>query len=94
MGVDVDVVLYLKHKPDRATLEAIVAGLEGPVADLVRKDATFEKLGLRADDYTSPEAVVSLLEAHPKLLQRPVLVRGGRAVIGRPRDAVRAFLSS
>jgi arsenate reductase len=92
LGVDADVVLYLKQKPDRATLERIVAILEDPVADLVRKDSVFDKLGLSADDYVEPGPVVDLLVQHPKLLQRPVVVKGDRAIIGRPKERVRALL--
>lgn len=92
MGVEVEVVEYLKQKPDRTTLERIVSILEDPVADLVRKDSVFAKLGLRAEEYAAPEQVVELLLRHPRLLQRPILVRGDRAVIGRPRARVATFL--
>lgn len=92
-GVEVDVVLYLKQPPDRATLEAIVAKLEDPVEDLVRKDAKFDKLGLSADDYVGdPKAVVDVLVAHKELMQRPLLVRADKAIIGRPKDRVAPFL--
>lgn len=88
-----DVVLYLKQPPDRATLEAIVAKLEDPVEDLVRKDAKFDKLGLSADDYVGdPKAVVDVLVAHKELMQRPLLVRADKAIIGRPKDRVAPFL--
>ena len=53
--------------------------LDSPVADLVRKDKRFEELKLKADDYTSKEAVVSLLLKHPELMQRPIVIRGSRA---------------
>jgi arsenate reductase len=49
---------------------------------------------LNADDYVTPEAVADLLAEHPRLLQRPVLVKGERAIIGRPKDRVRRFLES
>ena len=91
--VDAEVVQYLKTPPDRATLEKIVDALEDPVEDLVRKDATFTKLELDPDDYTTGPAVVDLLLAHPKLMQRPVLVKGDRAIIGRPKDRVEPFLT-
>lgn len=92
-GADADVVLYLKTPPDRPTLEAIVAGLEDPVEDLVRKDANFAKLGLDADDYVGDaDAVVDVLVEHPQLLQRPLLVKGGKAIIGRPKDRVEPFV--
>ena len=67
--------------------------LEDPPADLVRKDPYFKDLGLDAADYTTPEAVADLLVEHPRLMQRPVLVRGDRAIIGRPKDRCRRFLA-
>ncbi len=91
-GVDVEVVQYLKAPPDRAALEAVIDRLEDPVADLVRKDGHFRDLGLDADDYVTSEAVIELLLEHPRLMQRPVLVRGARAIIGRPKDRVEPFL--
>lgn len=93
-GVSADVVLYLKTKPDRATLTKIASMLDGPVEDLVRKDSRFEKLGLDPNDYVGkPKAVIDILEKHPALLQRPVLVRGKVAIVGRPRERVPDFLS-
>ena len=93
LGTDVEVVQYLKTPPDRATLEKIVGMLEDPVEDLVRKDANFEKLGRSADDYVGDsKAVVDVLVEHPQLMQRPLLVKGGKAIIGRPKDRVAAFV--
>jgi arsenate reductase len=93
LGADVEIVRYLKNPPDRATLRAIVDKLDGPVEDLVRKDANFEKLGLDPADYVgNPDAVVDVLVAHKELLQRPLLVRADKAIIGRPKDRVTPFL--
>ncbi|MCU1453291.1 MAG: arsenate reductase [Acidimicrobiales bacterium] len=92
-GADAEVVEYLKAPLGRAALEALVAKLEDPVADLVRHDPYFAQLGLSADDYTEAEPVIELLVEHPRLMQRPVLVRGDRAIIGRPKDRVAAFLA-
>ena len=85
-GVDVDVVQYLKDPPTRERLEWLVAHLDGPPGDLVRKDPYFKELGLDAADYTEPGPVVDLLVEHPRLMQRPLLVRGDRVVIGRPKE--------
>ena len=96
-GVEVDIVKYMlkAERPDRETLESIVAKLEDPVEDLVRKDAQFAKLDLDADALVGDAAaVVDVLVEHPQLLQRPVLVKGDRAIIGRPKDRVPAFLAS
>src|SRR3954451_12658711 len=94
LGVDVEVVEYLKAPPDRERLQFLVDHLEGPVADLVRKDAYFKELGLAAEDYTEPEAVVDLLVREPRLLQRPLVVKGNRVVIGRPKERIAEVLQS
>ena len=88
-----DVVLYMKEPPDRATLEKIVAGLQDPVEDLVRKDSRFKTLELNPDDYVgNPGAVVDLLVEQKALLQRPVIVKGTKAIIGRPKGRIAEFL--
>ena len=93
LGVAYDVVVYMKERPDRATLEGIVDRLEDPVADLVRKDSVFGKLGLDAADYVEREPVIDLLVRRPALLQRPIVVRGERAIVGRPKERIRELLS-
>ncbi len=93
LGVEHDVVLYMKEPPDRATLAKIVAGLEDPVEDLVRKDSKFKKLGLDPEDYVgNPDAVIDLLAEQKALLQRPVIVKGRKAIIGRPKTRIAEFL--
>jgi arsenate reductase len=92
LGVDHEVVQYLKTKPSRDELLALIAKLEDPPADLVRKDGFFKDQGLVEADYTTPERVADLLVQHPRLMQRPVLVRGDAAIIGRPKDRVAAFV--
>ncbi len=88
-----EVILYIKTPPDRAALQKIVNGLEDPVEDLVRKDSKFRKLELDPADYVgNPEAVIEILLKHKQLLQRPVLVKGRKAIIGRPKDRIRDFL--
>ena len=100
MNVEFDEVRYLKTPPDEATLRDIVAKLEDPVENLVRKDAHFKKLELNEDDYVGDaDAVVAILVEHPKLLQRPVIVTDDVAIIGRPlgdtkaKDRITAVLS-
>jgi arsenate reductase len=91
-GIDADVVQYLKSPLSRDQLLELIGKLEDPPADLVRKDGFFKEQGLSEDDYATPEAVADLLAEHPRLMQRPVLVKGDRAIIGRPKDRVAAFL--
>jgi arsenate reductase len=92
--VDHEVVLYIKEPPGKEQLEKIVAALEDPVEDLVRKDSKFKKLGLDPGDYVdNPKAVVDILVKHKQLLQRPVLVKRKKAIIGRPKARIVEFLS-
>lgn len=92
IGIAPDVVQYLKKPLTRDELLNLIGKLEDPPADLVRKDGFFKGLELNPEDYTTPEAVAELLVEHPRLMQRPVLVRGKRAIIGRPKDRVAEFL--
>ena len=94
LGVEHKVVLYIKTPPDEATLTQIVEILEDPVEDLVRKDSKFKKLELNPDDFVNnPKAVVDILVKHKQLLQRPVLVREDKAIIGRPKARIVELLS-
>ncbi len=93
-GVEVDIVAYLRTPLDEPALRDLIAKLEDPVTDLVRRDAAFARLGLGDDDVASDDQVVAVLVAHPELMQRPVLVSRSRAIIGRPKDRVAPFLAS
>jgi arsenate reductase len=94
LGVDAEVVLYIKTPPDADALRAIIAKLEDPVTDLVRRDSLWKKLGLTEADAQTEDQVVDLLVAHKQLLQRPVVVTSTTAIIGRPKDRVRDLLSA
>jgi arsenate reductase len=94
LGVQHDTVLYLKTPPDEPALRAIIAKLEDPVTELVRRDATWERLGLTDDDAVTEDQVVALILAHKELMQRPIVVKGDRAIIGRPKERVRELLSA
>ena len=91
-GVEFDVVHYLKEPLDRAGLEALLGILENEPTDLVRRDKYFGDLGLSDKDARSASQVVELLVAHPRLMQRPVVVRGERAIISRPPTTVLELL--
>jgi arsenate reductase len=92
LGADVEIVNYSKTPPDEATLRAILAKLEDPHTDLVRRDSLFKKLGLADADVATDDQIVDVLLAHKMLLQRPLLVTADRAIIGRPKERVRNLL--
>jgi arsenate reductase len=92
LGVEADVINYLKHPIDATTLRAILDKLEDPPTDLVRRDAQFGKLGLSDGDVETADQIVEVLVEHPRLLQRPLLVTDDTAIIGRPKERVAALL--
>jgi arsenate reductase len=82
-----ETVNYLETPPDGETIGRLVDMLDGPAADLVRvDDDRFGQLGLEATDVADRAGVVKVLVAHPELMQRPVVVRGNRAVVARPPE--------
>jgi len=93
LGVDHDVVLYIKEPPDADTLRDIISKLEDPATDLVRRDSKFKKLELTDDDVATDDQIVDILVKHKQLLQRPVVVTKDTAIIGRPKGRVTDLLS-
>lgn len=91
-GASPHVVRYLDEPLDSTQLAELLDILQDPPSALVRRDPLFAELGLTESDVEQAEQVVAVLTAHPQLLQRPVLIRGGRAIIGRPRERMLAFL--
>lgn len=96
-GKSFEVIPYLKEPRSAEQLRELIGILDADPTELVRRDATFTKLGLSDDDVTSADQVVETLTAHPELLQRPIVIRhdadGDRAIIGRPKSAVPEFLA-
>jgi arsenate reductase len=91
-GVEAEVVLYKQAPPDRATLEMILDRIDVEPSKLVRRDPEFKESGLTPADIETKEQVVEVLLDHPALMERPVVVRGDRVVLGRPPENVQALL--
>ncbi len=92
-GVAADIVLYLETSPDAAEIKTLLGklGFDDP-RDLMRRgEAIYKELGLK--DEAEPEALIAAMAAHPKLIERPIVVKGSKAVIGRPPEAVLTLLS-
>ncbi len=92
LGVEVDIVNYIKTPPDADTLRSIIAKLEDEPTALVRRDSMWKKLGLTDGDAATEDQIVALLVEHKQLLQRPVVVTADTAIIGRPKDRVTGLL--
>ncbi|MDY0021844.1 arsenate reductase (glutaredoxin) [Arenimonas caeni] len=92
-GVVAEVVDYLGQPPSPAAVAALLARLGGDPRQLVRfKEDEARALGLAADDHRTADEWAALLAAHPRLIERPVLEVGDRAVIGRPTERLLELL--
>lgn len=91
-GMEPEVVEYLKHPPSRATLEGLLKMMGASVRDILRKRGTpYEELGL--DNPALPDgALFAAIEKHPILIERPIVVVGGKAALCRPAERVRDLL--
>lgn len=91
-GADVAVRRYLDEPLSLVELRALSLRLEGPIEALVRSnEAQWKALGL---DAPSDEQRLAAISDHPRLMQRPILDRGDRAIIGRPPEAILALLDT
>jgi arsenate reductase len=93
LGVDADIVIYRKDPPDAAALREIIAKLDDPPTDLVRRDSLFKKLELSEADVETVDQIVDVIVANKMIMQRPLVVTADAAIIGRPKERVRELLS-
>lgn len=87
--VDLEVVKYLDHPLTKAELLELLDQLDVDPAALVRfGEETFRELGIDKATVASADQVAALIADHPRLLERPVVISGGKAVIGRPTEHI------
>ena len=89
-GIDFDRVDYHVEPLPEEKLRELVRKAGVPARDLLREQEV-TALGLELDDAPDSE-VIALMAEHPQLLQRPVVERGGRAVLARPVERVNELL--
>lgn len=79
---------YLKLPPTAKELDTVLGMLGMEPRELMRKkEAEYKELGL-ADEGLSRQDLIAAMVQHPKLIERPVAISGGRAVLGRPTERV------
>jgi arsenate reductase len=91
-GIEPQVVEYLTDTPDAKTLDGLLKKLNLEPRDLMRrKEAPYRELGL--DDPTlSRQALIAAMVEHPILIERPIVVNGAKAALGRPPEKVLEIL--
>jgi arsenate reductase len=91
-GIEPTIREYLKQPPSTAEVEKLIDLVGGDAKDLIRDgEPEFKKLGKKKADLGKPD-IAKAIAAHPILLQRPIVVSGKRAAIGRPPEAVLPLL--
>jgi arsenate reductase len=92
-GVEPQVIEYLQDPPDAAALDALCRKLHMEPQALVRyKEAAAKVLGLSPKDVRPRGEWLRILAANPVLIERPIVVRGAQARLGRPPEAVKDLL--
>lgn len=88
-GIEPDVVLYLETPPDEQALKTLLQqlGMSSARELMRRKEDLYKALNL-ADSELSEDQLLQAMVAHPKLIERPIVINGDQARIGRPPEAV------
>jgi len=86
-GVEAEVVKYLDEDLTVDRLKELLSMLGMNPRELMRtKEAIYKELKLKEE--TDPEKLIEAMVAHPKLIERPIVIKDGKAVIGRPIEKV------
>lgn len=87
-GIEPEVIHYLETPPDAVTLRGVLSKLGMSARALIRKgEAPYKELSLD-DPSKSEDQLIQAMVANPCLIERPIVVNGDRAAIGRPPEAV------
>jgi len=92
-GLDAEVVKYLDEVPNKEELQEMLKMLGMSSAqELMRtKETVYKELNLKEE--TSEDKLLEAMIANPKLIERPIVIRGSKAVIGRPIEKVVELLA-
>lgn len=90
-GKEFEIIEYLKNPPEVSELEDILGKIELPVGDIIRKNEAVYKEKFKGKDLSEKELIKAIAE-NPILLERPIVIKGGEAIMGRPPENVRKLL--
>lgn len=91
-GIEPEIVHYLEMPPSPAELRELLRMLGTSARGLLRTgEPEYDEMGL-GDPLLGEDALIAAMVAHPKLIERPLFVHAGRAVIGRPPERVLEIL--
>ncbi len=88
----IEVVKYLQSNPSKKEIQEILSKLDLSARELMReKEDIYKELNLKNE--LDEEKLIEAMVEYPKLIERPVLIKGDKAIIGRPTSKVAEFLS-
>ena len=91
-GLEPEIVEYLKSPPSAEELDTLLTRLGMAPRELIRrKEAAYREAGM-ADESLDRRALIDLMVANPAVIERPIVVSGGRAALGRPPENVLSIL--
>ena len=87
-GIEPEIILYLENTPDAGELKTILAALGRKPRELMRKgEPEYRQQGLDNPDLDD-DALIAAMVATPKLIERPIVLAGNKAAVGRPPESV------
>lgn len=92
-GLEAEVVKYLDNVPTKEELKKMLEmlGMSSAQELMRKKEAIYKELNLKEE--TSEEVLLEAMIKNPKLIERPIVIKGNRAVIGRPIEKVIELLA-
>jgi arsenate reductase len=91
-GIEAEVIKYMDTPPDAAALKELLSMLEMSPRELMRKHETvFKEAGLDDPTFTDEELIEAMTQC-PSLIERPIVVNNGKAVLARPPELVQDIL--
>lgn len=91
-GVNVEVVEYLNEVPTEEALKLLLKKLGMNASEIIRKNEAVFKEKFKGKELSEDEWITAMIE-NPKLIERPIVVKGDKAVLGRPPENVLEFLT-
>ena len=83
------IIEYLKESIDKTTIQNILVALNINAIDLVRKnEKQFKDLSLSQDELNNDDLLINLIIKYPKIMQRPIIIKNDKGVIGRPPENI------
>ena len=89
-GVEIEIRKYLDHPPSPSELKEVLKMMQARPQDILRKQEKIWKENFKGKDYTDDE-LIEIMSRHPKLIERPVVIYKGKAVLGRPAEKIKTL---